>query len=155
MLTIRFSALPAVVLLLGMAAACTEDDSRASALSDPLDQAASESTAPDPAGAARLVKKWLITVQEEGPKAACPLMTDVFQRTMPSYSCDRPDVSTSPPFMGVDSNLAKVRVRTHAASSAVVEVTVPGSRQNPAVYTARYDSEGDHWLVAGYQRAAP
>lgn len=139
-----------VVLFAGLATACAGDrsDERQSAV--PPDQVVDTPAIPDPAGAARVVRRWLLTIQNAGTTAACPLMTPGFQRQMPAFLCSNPNGMGSAPFMTVEYRAADVRVRSQDGDIAIVDVTFPDGERPPTTYSTRYDHSEKRWLVAGH-----
>ncbi len=107
-------------------------------------------TGPDVVGAAQVVEQWLITIQTEGLKAACPLMTTSFQRAMPAFNCDNPNVSDSPPFMTIDYRDAEIEVASQGGDIATVQVTHPGRPGQQTAYTTVYDHDQGEWLIDGF-----
>ena len=139
-----------VVLGVGSAAACAGNGAEARQADVSPGQVVHSPAIPDRAGAARVVKDWLITIQDIGFKDACRFMTPDFQRQMPAYNCGDPNVADSPPFMIIDYRVADVRVPSHDGDSAVVDVTLPHGQAPPATYSAHYDHTENRWLVAGH-----
>jgi hypothetical protein len=145
----RASFVLVVAFVAGFAAACAGDGSEARQSDVPPRQVVHSPAVPDPAGAARVVKQWLVTVQDKDLKAACPFMTPDFQRQTPAYNCGNPNADDSPPFLTVDYRVADVRVRSQDGDSAIVEVTFPDGQGPPTTYSALYDPRKSRWLVAG------
>jgi len=148
-MTRRASLVLVAVFLAGFTAACAGDGSEGRQAGLPSGPVVESPAVPDSAGAARVVRAWLVTIQDRGLKAACPFMTPEFQRQSRAYSCGNPNEHDSPPFMTVDYRDADVRVRSQDGDIAIVEVTFPDGQGPSTTYSARYDHIESRWLVAG------
>jgi len=144
----RASFVLVVAFVAGFAAACAGDGSEARQSDVSPHQVVHSPAVPDPAGATEVVRDWLVTIQDKGPRAACPLMTPGFQREMPAFVCDNPHAGTAPPFLTIDYRDAEVQLLAQDGDSATIEVTF-SEGQAPTTYTARYDLNRHKWLVAG------